>query len=215
MQILDLNVQKRERLGSAHSRRYCREGKIPCVLYGGKLESIPLVMEGEDFDAILKAHGAIVRLDLGGKRQTAVVRDVMWDTFGDYVQHIDLVRVELDEEIKIDVPMHFVGVPAGVSHGGVLQVIHQEVALLARVDSIPSEIVCDVSHLEVNDRVTVGDLTLPEHTRAAWPDNEPIAQLKEPRVAEEPTAEEAEAPEGEEGEAPADAGEAGESPSED
>ena len=117
MQILDLVVESRDKLGSANARRYCRAGQIPCNLYGGKSESIALVMAQQEFVNLTKAHSAIVRLTLGGKAQTAIVRDVTWDTFGEYVQHIDMMRVELDDEIRIEVPMHFVGVPAGAAHG--------------------------------------------------------------------------------------------------
>ena len=55
-----------------------------------------------------------------GKSQTAIVREISWDTFGDYVQHIDMMPVELKDEIQIAVPLHFTGVPIGISEGGVL-----------------------------------------------------------------------------------------------
>ena len=166
---------------------------------------MPLVLDPDDFGEVLKAHSAIVSLTLGGKKQTAIVREVTWDTFGDYIRHIDLMRVELKDEVQIQVPMHFVGIPVGASHGGVLYVVHKEVALHCRVDSIPSEIVYDVTHLELDARVTVADLKYPERVRPALPETELIAHVKEPRVAIDHTLEE-EALEGEEaveGEAPA------------
>lgn len=205
MKILDLPVEERELLGSAHSRRLCRAGKIPANLYGGGQDSVALVLEGDEFDSVLKAHSAIVRLTLNGKIQTAIVREVDWDTFGEFIRHVDLMRVELEDEVSISVPMHFVGTPIGASHGGVLQVVHKEILLYCRVDSIPSEIPCDVTKLELDDRVTIADLSYPEHVRPALPESELVAHVKEPRVAIDPTLEEdeegAEAVEG--GEAPA------------
>lgn len=215
MKILDLPVEKREKLGSANSRRYCRDGKIPSVLYGSKRESIPLVFTRDDFDKVMRAHTALVRLSFSGQKQTALVREVTWDTFGEHIQHVDLQRVDMDQEIQLAVPIHVVGVPAGVAHGGALQMPHPELPVHSRVDSIPSEIMIDVSHLEVGDRITAGEVNYPEHVRAALPDDEPVCFVKEPKVQqiEAPVAEGEEAPaEGEgapaEGEAaPAEGGE--------
>ena len=204
MKITDINVEKREKLGSAQSRRHCRAGEIPCVLYGGKQESVPLLLRAEDFENVMRAHSALVRLALGDAKQTAIVRDVTWDTFGEYVQHVDLLRVEMADEIRIEVPMHFLGVPAGASHGGVLHVIHKEIPIMARVDAIPNELTFDVSPLDLGARVTMADLAYPEHVRPALPDDELVAHVKEPHIAEVETPDEAaedETPD----EAPADA----------
>ena len=204
MKILDLPVEERVLLGSAASRRFCRAGKIPANLYGGGQDSVALVLEGAEFDSVLKAHSAIVRLTLGGNVQTAIVREVDWDTFGEFIRHVDLMRVELQDEISISVPVHFVGVPIGASHGGVLYVVHKEIALRCRVDSIPGEISYDVTELELDDRVTIADLSFPERVRPVLAADELVAHVKEPRVAIDPTLEEGEeGAEAVEGEAPA------------
>lgn len=214
MQILDLKVEKREKLGSANSRRYCRDGKIPMILYGRGEGNVPLVCDAEDFGEVAKAHTAIVRLTVGDVAQTALIRDVAWDTFGDYVQHIDLVRVEAEDEVDIKVPIHYHGVPAGSAHGGALHVILPEMMLHCRVDSIPSELHVDVSHLEVDQGIKVGEIEYPENVRPSRPDSDLLVHCKEPRVAVDHAAEE----EGAEGAEPAEGGEApaegGEAPAE-
>ncbi|MHC4960392.1 MAG: 50S ribosomal protein L25 [Planctomycetota bacterium] len=205
MQILDLPVEKRETLGSAASRRHCRAGQIPSVLYGAGRENVPLVFGHKAFEQVLKAHTALVQLKFGDVKQTALVREITWDTFGEFIQHVDLQRVDMSEEIRLEIPAHFLGVPAGTAHGGALQVIHKEVAVYSRVDSIPSEIEIDVNHLELGDRVTAGELNYPENVRAALEPDEPICFVKEPKIQEI----EAPAVEGVEGEEPAE-GEAAE-----
>lgn len=210
MKILDIAVEKREKLGSANSRRYRRAGKVPCVLYGGGRDSVPLVSEEGEFTRVLGAHTALVRLTLGEVVQTALVRDVTWDTYGDRIEHVDLQRVHMEDEIELAVPLHFLGVPAGAAHGGVLHVIHPELMIHTRVDSIPEEIEYDISHMEVGDRIIASDLTYPPHVRPAVADDELVAHVKEPRVHVEPEPE-AEPAEGEkpaEGEAGAAEGEA-------
>ena len=209
MKILDLPVESRDKLGSANSRRYCRAGMIPSILYGGKRESIPLVFSAESFDQVMRAHTALVRLDLAGTRQTALVRDITWDTFGEYIQHVDLQRVEMEDEIQIAVPVHIIGVPAGVAHGGVLNLTHKELPVHARVDSIPSEIHIDVSALDVGDRLLTKEVEYPAHVRPALPEEEPVCVVNKPKVHIDHHAESEEG-EGEagEGEAPAEGGEA-------
>ena len=203
MQIVDLPVQKRELLGSANARRIRLAGGIPCNLYGGGRETVSLTTTRDAFADVLKAHSAVVQLTDEDIQQTALIREVVWETFGDYVQHVDLVRVGLDDEVNIRVPFHFHGVPAGGAHGGETHVALQDLEIYAQVRNIPSEFRCDISGLEIGDTIRVADFEFPEGARPVAHADDLIVQVKEPKVVEEET------PEGEgegEGEAPAEAG---------
>ena len=202
MKILDLPVETREKLGSANSRRYRRAGKIPCILYGRGQESIPLVTTTDGFGHVLKNHSALVRLKLDADEQTALVRAVEWDTFGRHVEHIDLIRVEMDEEVKVSIPLRFVGIPVGVGEGGIIEVVIADLAVFARVDSIPTELGADISHLHIGSVIHVKDLEYPENVRPAVAESVLLMHVVEPRKVEEPepdelaVAAEGEAPEG-------------------
>ena len=195
MQILDLPVEKREKLGSANARRYRRSGGIPCNLYGRGVDPFPLVTTRDAFGEVLKLHTAIVRLMLGEDSQLALLREVKWDTYGDHVEHIDFKRVEMEDTVKIKVPLFFVGTPAGAHHGGDLQAVQVDIEVLSRVDSIPSQIRVDVSSLEIGDGIRAGELPFPEHVQSAIDPTAMIVQVKAPKKAEE--AEVAAEPEGE------------------
>jgi len=205
MKIIDLPVETRELLGSAESRRLRRKGGIPIVLYGGGRDSIHLSTTRDAFGEVLKFHSAVVRLTAGEVTQTALVRDVAWNTFGDHVEHLDLLRVEPEDEVAISVPFHFVGIPAGISHGGEMQVLMKEVPVLARVKDMPTELRLDISELNVGDSIHVGDYEFPDGVRAAGEPEDLIIQVKEPKVVAETAGEGGEAGEGETpgGEAPA------------
>lgn len=185
MQILDLPVEKRENYGSANARRARRGGKVPCILYGGKQANVPLFTTVLDLGSVLKAHSALVRLKLGEQEQTALLREVKWDVLGEYVQHVDFVRVEMTDEVRIKVPVHCFGVPVGIGEGGELQVVKAEVEVLARVDSIPNEIRIDVSNLKLFDGVHVREVTFPENVRAAGHESDLIVHVVPPRKVEE------------------------------
>jgi len=196
MKIIDLPVETRENLGSAESRRLRRSGLIPLVLYGGGRESINLSTTRDAFGEVLKNHSAIVRLTAGEVVQTALVREVSWDTFGDYVQHLDLLRVGADDEVRVRVPFHFVGVPAGVSNGGETHYALRDVQVLARVKDMPSELRIDIAGLELGDAIHVGECEYPEGVRPVAHIDELIVQVKAPKLATEETEEDLEGAEG-------------------
>jgi len=185
MQILDLPVEKRETSGTANARRARRQGRVPCILYGGKQQNVPLFANATDFGNVLKQHSALVRLRLGDQEQTALLREVKWDVMGEFVQHIDFVRVEMTDEVRIKVPVHYFGVPAGIGEGGELQVVKAEIDVFSRVDSIPSEIRIDVSALKLFDGIHVREVSFPENVRAAGHEGDLIVHVVPPRKVEE------------------------------
>jgi large subunit ribosomal protein L25 len=185
MQILDLPVEKRDSTGTGHARRARSQGRVPCILYGGKQANVLLFTKAHDFGDVLKAHSALVRLRLGEQEQTALLREVKWDVLGEYVQHVDFVRVEMTDEVKIKVPVHTFGVPVGIGEGGELQLVKAEIEVLSRVDSIPGEIRIDVSALKLFDGVHVRDVVFPPNVRAAGHESDLIVHVVPPRKVEE------------------------------
>lgn len=185
MQIQKLPVEVREKLGSANARRYRRAGQVPISLYGRGQDNVHLVADAHDLVEILKTHTALVRLKLGEKEQTALLRSVDWDVFGESVEHVDLVRVHMEDDVKIKVPVHCIGIPAGTSEGGQLQVAKPDLEVFSRVDSIPSDIRIDVTRLHIHDAIHVRDVEFPPHVRSAHDEHELVVHLMPPRKAEE------------------------------
>ncbi len=185
MQILNLPVETRDKLGSANARRYRRAGQVPINLYGRGQDNVNLLADAHDLAEILKTHTALVRLKLGEKEQTALLRSVEWDTLGESVDHVDLVRVHMEDEVKIKVPVHCIGIPVGTSEGGQLQVAKPDLEVFSRVDSIPSDIRIDVTGLHIHDAIHIRDVEFPPHVRAAHEEHELVVHLMPPRKAEE------------------------------
>ncbi|MHC4164724.1 MAG: 50S ribosomal protein L25, partial [Planctomycetota bacterium] len=132
-----------------------------------------------------KTHTALVRLELGEQEQTALLRSVDWDVFGEAVEHVDLVRVQLEDEVRIKVPVHCIGIPAGASEGGQLQVVKPDLEVFSRVDSIPSDIRIDVTGLHVHDAIHIREIDFPPHVRPAYEEHELVVHLMPPRKVEE------------------------------
>lgn len=159
-----LKADPRERTGSRYATRLRRAGKLPAVIYGhGEAPAHVAV----DFESISEAlhHGAhLLDVELDGKSQTCLVKAVQHDFLGDTVIHVDLTRVDLSEEVEVSVPLTVVGqdvAPGIVNEGGFLEHPYTDLPVRCRADAIPDEITVDVSSLNANETVTLGDITLP------------------------------------------------------
>lgn len=186
MQILELPVEKRATLGSSAARRSRRASQIPCVLYGNRQDNVNLLTTYDAFEKVMKAHSRIVLLRLGDAEQTALIRQVTWDTYGEWIQHIDFVRIEMTDEVDLQIPLKFVGIPAGAGQGGVPEVLIADMPVRCRADSIPDEIRVDVSGVELNKGLHVRDLVFPANVKPAMKDmNALVFHVVEPRKLEE------------------------------
>jgi len=209
MKILDIPVERREKLGSASSRRYRRSARIPCVLYGNRQSTLALTVHSDDVARVLKAHTRLVRLKLGAEEQTALVREVAWDVFGEHVDHVDFVRVEMTDQVTVSVPIRYVGVPVGLSQGGVLEPILSDLEVRCPVSAIPEELRVDVTALELHKGYHVEDLALPAGVVVTRNPRDLLVHVVEPRKleVEAPATAEAEAAAAVPGEAAAPAAE--------
>ena len=193
MKIIDIPVESRETLGSAAARRLRRAGKVPCILYGRGHDTVALTTTTDAVHDLLDAHTHIIRLKLGKVSQTALVREMTWDHLGEHVQHMDFVRVAMEDEVKVTVPLAFTGDPAGLHTGGVIEVLIADLEVRCRVDGIPEKIAVDISALEIGDGVHVDEVTYPQGVQPVRSGRDLLIHVVMPRKVEleEPKPEEA------------------------
>ncbi|MCA9114543.1 MAG: 50S ribosomal protein L25 [Planctomycetaceae bacterium] len=187
-----LVAEKRERTGSAECRRLRREGMTPGNLYGHGITGIPLKVASDALNTVIHSGSHLVRLDLAGKTETALFQEVQWDTFGVRIEHFDLLRVDLSEEVSVEVEVHLVGTPEGVINGGVLEQPVHTLHLVCRAGDVPDSFEVRVQHLQIGDTLTVGDLEFPEGATCQFPDDQVVVLIHEPVVEEEEDGEAAE-----------------------
>jgi large subunit ribosomal protein L25 len=162
-----LNVEVRERTGTGGAREARRAGKVPGVLYGGKLGPVPIAVGVPAFKKALytgKLLGHLVTLKYGDETQPVIAKDVQFDPVTDTPLHFDLYRVDEHQLVKIAVPVHFINHEdsPGLKRGGALNIAFHEVEIRAAADHIPEELVVDLTGLDIGDAVHVADLKLPE-----------------------------------------------------
>ncbi len=158
---LMLSAKPRTEKGSRRSRRLRRHGQIPGVIYGHKEATVPVTVDDEALRSLIRHNVRVVDVQLDGKTEKCLIREVQWDAFGREVVHVDLTRVSLDERIRVMVPLQLRGTAKGLETGGVLeQPLHQvEVECLAI--SVPESLRVNVHELQIGQVIHLKDLTPP------------------------------------------------------
>lgn len=167
MEQLHLSAMTRELTGKK-VKRLRNAGMVPGVIYGSDVEAIPLKFEQREIEKVVNRAGSssLIRVSVEGEDEPfmAIVRDVQRDIFKQFLTHVDLQALNMQETVQLPISVSLIGEAPGVEEmGGVLiqQIYEIEVECLPS-DLIPS-IDVDISGLEeIGDAIIVGDLDIPD-----------------------------------------------------
>jgi len=176
-------AEVREAFGKGAARKLRAAGKIPAVLYGHGTEPKHLTLPGHDVMLLLRKANATIDLDIAGKAQLALVKDVQKDPVRQIIEHIDLVVIRKGEKVQVEVPIHVVGESAP---GTALEQEAHTLLVEAPAIAIPERIDASVEGLEAVAHVYASDLTLPENVTLVADPETLIVSVVVPAVAEEP-----------------------------
>ncbi len=201
MADLQIEVERREETGKNACRRLRAAGKIPAVVYSGGKDSVPIQLEDSTARKLLGREGgenAVFLLKLAGTGQSrhTMVREVVTDPISRQIIHIDFIRVNLEEKVRVSVAIELVGTAPGVkTEGGVLEFMNREVEIECLPAEIPPKIELDVTQLAIGDHVEAKDLQLPSNIPLLSEPEKVIVAIAHSRVAAALEAMEAEAEE--------------------
>ena len=151
--------------GSAPSRRLRREDQIPAVVYGQGMTPISIHVDRRDLrQAVSGSAGMNTVLDLrvDGTSYPAIIKEIQRHPVRRTISHIDFLQVNLNEEITVSVPVRLEGeAKAVLSAGGIVDPAVDTLDVVTTPNSIPDEILIDVSGMDVGDVIRVADITLP------------------------------------------------------
>ena len=193
-----VEAEKRKERGTRESRRLRREGKLPVVMYGHGKAAVSLTISLRDGERLVQ-YGGLVTLAIAGRKRpvTAVIKEVQRNAITAGPLHFDFREVRADEVITTSVPLVTVGEAAGQQHGGQLEQMVHQLSVECLPGNLPDAVRVDISGMELDDVMHVGDIVLPEGVKAAVDPELAVFQVRLPRVEAEP--EEEEVPEAEEG----------------
>jgi large subunit ribosomal protein L25 len=194
-------ADRRETQGKGASRRLRHSGKVPAILYGGPSGPQPLVLDQQNLLTMIgseKFYSSIVRVNVDGQPQEAIIKDVQMHPARHSVVHVDLQRVVENEAIRLRLPIHFKGeaaAPGVKSQGGLVSHMRADVEVTCLPKDLPEFLEIDLSGMNLNETLFLSDIPLPAgvlipelgHGR-----NAPVVSIHSPRAAEpEPVAVEA------------------------
>jgi large subunit ribosomal protein L25 len=191
VQAAQVTAKPRSELGSRANRRLRLAGLLPGVIYGHKEAIVPVTLPRKIVANFLDKGAHLFDLDLDGKSQKVLIKEVQYDHLGMEVIHVDFARVSLDEKVKVNVPLELKGTPKGEEDGGVLHQIMNSLEVECLVLEIPEAIRHNVSEMALNDVLHVKDLKVPTGVRLLADPEQIVATVKEVlEVVAAPTTEE-------------------------
>ena len=163
----EINAVSRDVQGKGASRRLRREGMVPGIIYGGNVEpqmfatrhnELILHLEHEAF------YSHILTVNLDGKAQKVVLKDLQRHPAKPFIMHVDLLRVSDSDRIKMHVPLHFIneeGCP-GVKAGGTISHSQTDVEVICAAKDLPEFIEVDMAEMNIGDTIHLSELKMPE-----------------------------------------------------
>ncbi|MET7300917.1 50S ribosomal protein L25/general stress protein Ctc [Embleya sp. NPDC005575] len=185
-------AEPRSEFGKGAARRARRAGKVPAVLYGHGSAPLHLALPGHELMLALKTPNVLFSLDIDGKPQLALPKDVQRHPIKRHLEHVDLLIVQKGETVTVEVPVSTVG---EIAPGGLLETVVPALPVEAEATALPETIEIDVTGLEPGASVHAKDIKLPKGTALAGDPEAVILHILTPSapepVAEATTAEEA------------------------
>ena len=153
-----LKTEARESFGKGAARKIRATGKIPAVIYGHGTDPQHVTLPGHEVSLLLRKSNQVLELDIAGKTQLALVKDVQKDPVRQIIEHIDLIVVRKGEKVTVDVTIHLEGEAAP---GTLVNQDSNNVSLEAEATHIPESIVVNIEGAEDGFQVFAKDLELP------------------------------------------------------
>jgi len=193
-----LEVSRRQTTGKETAKKLRRDGKLPAGVYGGHRDPVSITVDAKALSDLIRKsdHGVrsvfLLKMADSDQKRHAMIKDLVVDPISRKMQHVDFVRVVMDEKVRVAVPVHAEGTAAGVKLGGMLDFQIREIHVECLPGQIPDEIKVDVTELNIGDVVRIADLKLPEGAKVLEEEEKVVLSVHGRRAEEEPVAAEEE-----------------------
>lgn len=160
MKTVELSGNKRATTGKNNAAQLRKEGKIPCVLYGGK-DNIHFSVDAIKFEKLIYTPEVFfINLDVDGDKYKAIIKDVQFNPVSDKASHVDFQLVEDNKETIVKLPVKLTGSSKGVLAGGKLRMVSRRLKVKGLPADLPENIEVDITNLKIGDSIKVGELNL-------------------------------------------------------
>jgi len=190
MNSLEANTRNTKSKGDVRSLRLA--GNIPGIVYGGTEQNQKITILKKTLKYLLEKENFlsnIIALNLDGKPQNVLPREVTYNVISDEPTHIDFLRVVPGVKIRIEVPVQFINheKSPGLKRGGVLNIVRRKIELKCLSEKIPEAIVIDLDGIEIGESFKISSIKLEEGVTPTIIGRDfVIATLAAPTVVKEP-----------------------------
>ncbi|HEY3307073.1 MAG TPA: 50S ribosomal protein L25 [Desulfuromonadaceae bacterium] len=182
MQQKQMNIELRSKTGKGISRQLRMAEMVPGVVYGKGMDPISVSIKSHDLQAALSGQGGqnnLITLVGGGSldQSMAIIADLQRDVLKGSFKHVDLHRVNMNEKLRVTVPIVLKGTAVGVKEGGLLDLAHHELHVECLPGNIPDHIEIDISDLKIAHSLHVGEIPLPDGVKVLDNPKTPVVSV--------------------------------------
>jgi large subunit ribosomal protein L25 len=211
MNSIEANIRNTNTKGEVNSLRI--NGNVPAVVYGGSEKNQKIYLSKKNIKNLIEKENFlsnIISINLDGKSENVLPKEIVWDPITDEPVHIDFLRIVKGAKVILQIPVKFINIEKspGLKRGGVLNIVRRKVELKCPAENIPTELIVDLDNLDIGASIKISSIKLPENVTPTIQGRDFVVAtvaaptiIKEPeKPAEETTEEGAEPAEGAEGE---------------
>ncbi len=185
---IELEATSRQSVGKGAARQARRAGQVPGVVYGDNQDPVAINVHQPALLKVLRAGkflSTLISITIDGKAETVICRGVQRHVVKDLPIHVDFLRLSKTSRISMMIPVEFINdsEAPGLTKGGVLTIVRNEIELRVLASNIPVAIEVDLTGLEIGDGIRINDVTLPEGATPTILDRDfMIANISAPTV---------------------------------
>ena len=166
--MIILNAKKRETKTSGDINRLRANGFVPGILYGGSEQNKKISLNKNSIKNLIDSENffsAILNLNIDGKEEKVLPRDISFDPLSDEPVHIDFLRIVKGTKLALEIPVRFINSEKspGLKKGGVLNIVRRKIKVRCPTENIPSELVVDLNNTEIGTSIKISSIKLPEN----------------------------------------------------
>ncbi len=160
MKTVSISGSLRKNVGKKDAKANRKQGKIPCVLYGGK-EQIHFIIDEISFNKLIYTPEVfIIKININDKEYESIIQKMQFHPVSDKAIHVDFLEIIPNKPVIIKIPVKLEGNPVGIMKGGVLSFKIRKLNIKALKENLPENVVINIDKLDIGDSIRVSDIDI-------------------------------------------------------
>ena len=190
MNSVEANIRNTNTKGEVNSLRI--NGNVPAIVYGGSEKNQKIYLSKKNIKNLIEKENFlsnIISINLDGKSENVLPKEIVWDPITDEPIHIDFLRIVKGAKVILEIPVKFINIEKspGLKRGGVLNIVRRKVELKCPTENIPTELVVDLDNLDIGSSIKISSIKLPENVTPTIQGRDfVVATVAAPTIIKEP-----------------------------